>query len=249
MSFVNRSGSQAAGATLRVSALVPAGGRGVRMGGDRPKQFLAIGGVPLMVHSLRTLQAAPSVEEIILAVPSSERNYCEREIVARYGLTKVSRVVAGGAERQDSVGAALAAVAIPADVVLVHDAVRPFLTVDMIERVCTEAARVGGAIIAIPARDTLKEVGEGAVIQRTVDRRPLWQAQTPQAFQRAVLERAHERARAEAYLGTDEADLVQRLGVPVVVVEGSGENIKVTRPEDLVIGEAIWASRCKTGVP
>ncbi len=213
------------------------------MGGDKPKQFLTVGGVPLMVHALRTLQAAPMVQEIILAVPAVDHDYCAREVVAAYGLSKVRRIVAGGAERQNSVGAALDAVDPQFDLVLVHDAVRPFLTEDMIERVCEAAARHGGAIIAIPARDTLKEVGAHREIQRTVDRGRLWQAQTPQAFRREILQRAHEKARADAYLGTDEADLVQRLGETVVVVEGSGENIKVTRPEDLVIGEAIWASR------
>lgn len=213
------------------------------MGGDKPKQFLTVGGVPLMVHALRTLQEAPMVQEIILAVPAVDHDYCAQEVVAAYGLSKVRRIVAGGAERQNSVGAALEAVDPQFDLVLVHDAVRPFLTEDMIERVCEAAARHGGAIIAIPARDTLKEVGAHREIQRTVDRGRLWQAQTPQAFRREILQRAHEKARADAYLGTDEADLVQRLGETVVVVEGSGENIKVTRPEDLVIGEAIWASR------
>lgn len=183
------------------------------------------------------------VQEIILAVPAVDHDYCAQEVVAAYGLSKVRRIVAGGAERQNSVGAALEAVDPQFDLVLVHDAVRPFLTEDMIERVCEAAARHGGAIIAIPARDTLKEVGAHREIQRTVDRGRLWQAQTPQAFRREILQRAHEKARADAYLGTDEADLVQRLGETVVVVEGSGENIKVTRPEDLVIGEAIWASR------
>lgn len=222
--------------------MVPAGGRGLRMGGDRPKQFLSIGGVPLMVHALRTLQQSPLVHEIIVAVPPSERDYCARDVIGRYALTK-ARIVDGGGERQDSVRAALAAVDAASELVLVHDAVRPFLTLEMIARVCEAAAREGGAIIAIPARDTLKDVGDGQVIQRTVDRSRLWQAQTPQTFRRELLQRAHAKAQADGYLGTDEADLVQRLGERVVVVEGSGENIKVTRPEDLIIGEAIWASR------
>ncbi len=224
-------------------ALVPAAGRGVRMGGDMPKQYLVVGGVPLIVHSLRTLQSAPVVDDIVVAVPEADREYCRREIVGRFGLTKVRHVVAGGAQRQDSVQAALAAAEARAEIVVVHDAVRPFLTVEMIVRVCEAAARHGGAIIAIPARDTLKEVGEDGRIERTVDRTRLWQAQTPQAFRLDILQRAHEKARADRYVGTDEADLVQRLGEPVVVVEGSGDNIKVTKPEDLVIGDAIWASR------
>lgn len=230
---------------VRAAALVPAAGRGARMGGDRPKQYLSIGGVPLLVHALRILQAAPCVHHIILAVPAADHDYCAKDIVEPYHLTKVTRIVAGGAQRQDSVRAALEAVDGDAEVVLVHDAVRPFLTVDMVTGVCAAAARHGGAITAIPVRDTLKEVGAQDEIQRTVDRSHLWQAQTPQAFRRDILQRAHEQAAVDRYIGTDEADLVQRIGERVVVVEGSGENIKVTRPEDLIIGEAIWAARSK----
>ena len=130
-----------------------------------------------------------------------------------------------------------------AELVLVHDAVRPFVTEDMIARVTDAADRHGGAIIAIPSRDTLKQVGADRIIERTIDRAPLWQAQTPQAFRRSVLQKAHDHAVIIEYVGTDEADLVERIGVPVVVVEGSGENIKITRPEDLIIGEAILAER------
>ncbi|GKS58976.1 2-C-methyl-D-erythritol 4-phosphate cytidylyltransferase [Nitrospira sp.] len=213
------------------------------MGGETPKQYLRIGGVPLLAHALHTLQQATQIDHIILAVPEADRDYCKKEIVARFGVNKVRHIVAGGAQRQDSVGAALAAVDPTVELVLVHDAVRPFLTIDMIARVCHAAARHGGAIIAIPVRDTLKAVGAEAHIESTLDRGRLWQAQTPQAFRREVLERAHEKARTDHYIGTDEADLVQRIGEPVVVVEGSGENIKITRPEDLIIGEAIWASR------
>lgn len=132
------------------------------------------------------------------------------------------------------------------EIVLVHDAVRPFLTKDMIQRVVEAAVQHGAAIIALPMRDTVKCVGADGVIQRTVDRRPLWLAQTPQAFRRAWLEEGHRRALLDGTHATDDADLVEQTGRPVVVVEGSGENIKVTRPEDLVIGEAILNSRTTT---
>lgn len=213
------------------------------MGGIRPKQFLSVGGVPLMVHALRTLQASEWIEQIIVAAPASEHDFCRQDVIAPYRLTKVTTVVEGGRERQDSVRAALQLVPDGMDVVLVHDAVRPFLTEDIIVRACKAAVAEGGAVVAIPARDTLKEVGPGHAIQRTVDRTPLWQAQTPQVFRRALLQQAHARAEADGYVGTDEADLVQRIGARVVVVEGSGENMKVTRPEDLIIAEAIWAAR------
>ena len=213
------------------------------MGGSVPKQFLSLGGEPLVVHSLRILQAADIVDEIILAVPESDLDYCANELVKRRGFSKVTRVVAGGVERQDSVGRALDQVTEETEIVLVHDAVRPFLTGQMVSQVIAHADKHGAAIIALPMRDTVKEVDSEHVIQRTLDRRPLWLAQTPQAFRRQWLQEAHRKAQAEGIHATDDAYLVEWLGHSVMVVEGSGENIKVTRPEDIVIGEAILASR------
>ena len=224
-------------------AVVPAAGRGLRMGGCVPKQFLAIGGLPLVVHSLRILQAAPSVDAIVLAVPQDDIDYCRADIVKAHHFDKVTQVVAGGKERQDSVRLALAAVGNDADIVLVHDAVRPFLTVQMVEDVVKAARATGAAIIALPMRDTVKEVRADRVIQQTVDRKTLWLAQTPQAFRKDWLQEAHRKAQAEGIVATDDAYLLEWMGRSVTVVEGSGENIKVTRPEDMIIGEAILASR------
>jgi len=213
------------------------------MGGFVPKQFLSIGGQPLVVHSLRTLQASPSIDAIVLAVPQADIAYCQSEIVDAHHFTKVIQVVAGGQERQDSVRHALAVVGEDVDIVVVHDAVRPFLTTRMVEEVVAAARANGAAIIALPMRDTVKQVGAGHVIERTVDRRPLWLAQTPQAFRREWLQEAHRKAQVEGVASTDDAYLIEWMGHPVTVVEGSGENIKVTRPEDMIIGEAIFASR------
>ena len=213
------------------------------MGGAVPKQFLSLGGEPLVVHSLRILQAAHTVDEIILAVPETDLDYCTNDLVRRHGFSKVKKVVPGGLERQDSVRQALEQVPEETEIVLVHDAVRPFLTGQMVDDVVASAEKHGAAIIALPMRDTVKQVGSDHVIQRTVDRRPLWLAQTPQAFRRSWLQEAHRKAHAEGIHATDDAFLVEWLGYPVAVVEGSGENIKVTRPEDMVIGEAILASR------
>lgn len=226
-----------------VVALVPAAGRGLRMGGSVPKQFLSLGGEPLIIQSLRMLQAAPAVDRIILAVPLADVEYCEREIVSGHGFTKVMKVVVGGVERQDSVRCALDQVPSDTEIVLIHDAVRPFVTLRMIDEVVAAARKEGAAIIALPMRDTVKQVRADGVIERTVDRTPLWLAQTPQAFRRDWIETAHRKAHAEGVRATDDAFLVEWLGHSVAVVEGSGENIKVTRPEDLVIGEAILASR------
>lgn len=213
------------------------------MGGTVRKQFRSIGGVPLVVHSLRVLQASPVIDAIILAVPEADISSCRRDIVESYHFTKVVAVVAGGQERQDSVRHALTAVDGQTEIVVVHDAVRPFLTEDMLTRVVAEAEAQGAAIVALPVRDTVKLVGAEHVIERTVDRRPLWLAQTPQAFRRDWLEEAHRKAQADGAAATDDAFLIERIGKSVTVVEGSGENIKITRPEDLIIGEAIFASR------
>ncbi len=218
------------------------------MGGSVPKQFLALGGQPLILHSLRVLQASSVIDEIILAVPQNEMEYCLKEIAAKHHFTKVTKVVPGGHERQDSVRHALEAVHDDVDVVLVHDAVRPFLTELMVEGVVRAARAKGAAIIALPMKDTVKQVGTDHVIKRTVDRQSLWLAQTPQAFRRDWLLAAHRKAHAEGVRATDDAYIIEWAGHPVSVVEGSGENIKVTRPEDMVIGEAILASRRSGGM-
>jgi 2-C-methyl-D-erythritol 4-phosphate cytidylyltransferase len=218
------------------------------MGGSVPKQFLALGGQPLILHSLRVFQASSVIEEVILAVPLNEMDYCLKEIVAKHRFTKVTKVVPGGHERQDSVRHALEAVHDDVDVVLVHDAVRPFLTEHMVDEVVKAARAKGAAIIALPMKDTVKQVGANHVIERTVDRQSLWLAQTPQAFRRDWLLAAHRKAHAEGIRATDDAYLIEWAGHAVSVVEGSGENIKVTRPADMVIGEAILASRRSRGM-
>ncbi|MCP9456184.1 MAG: 2-C-methyl-D-erythritol 4-phosphate cytidylyltransferase [Nitrospira sp.] len=230
-----------------VVAVVPAAGKGLRMGGAVPKQFLALGGEPVVVHALRALEASPIVGTIILAVPPSDLDYCVDELIPQAGLKKITKVVAGGKERQDSVRRALEYVPEETEVVLVHDAVRPFVTESMVREVVEAAYRVGGAIVALPMRDTVKQVGTQGYVERTIDRRPLWLAQTPQAFRFDRLLAVHRKAHAEGVHATDDAFLFEWAGYPVMVVEGSGDNIKITRPEDMVIGEAILLSRQQGG--
>jgi 2-C-methyl-D-erythritol 4-phosphate cytidylyltransferase len=227
----------------RTIAIIPAAGLGLRMGGAVRKQFLPIGGLPLLVHSLRVFQSSPVIDAVIVAVPEEDLDYCRRKIVEPHGFTKVTQIVAGGRERQDSVRHALAGVDESVHLVVIHDAVRPFVTGAMVGQVVEAASADGAAIIALPMRDTVKQVGGDHRIERTIDRRPLWLAQTPQAFRRDWLVEAHRKAQAEGLAATDDAFLLEWMGHPVRVVEGSGENIKVTRPEDLIMGEAILASR------
>ena len=213
------------------------------MGGNVRKQFRLLGGLPLLVHSLRVFQSSPVIDAVVVAVPDSDVEYCRTEIVKLHGFSKVTHVVAGGKERQDSVRHALSVVEAGIDLVVIHDAVRPFVTETMVRQVVEAAAVDGAAIIALPMRDTVKHVGDDRLIERTIDRRPLWLAQTPQAFRRDWLQEAHRKAQAEGLEATDDAFLLEWMGHSVRVVEGSGENIKVTRPEDLIIGEAILAAR------
>jgi len=215
------------------------------MGGAVPKQFLALGGLPILVHALRALEQCRAVTDILLAVPAADRQSCLTDIVEQHRFHKIRKIVAGGEQRQDSVRHGLQEVESDVEIVLVHDAVRPLITETLIAAVIDAAATHGAAIAAIPMRDTVKRVGHDHFIESTLDRGPLWLAQTPQAFHRALLDEAHRKAQIERFHGTDDAQLVERLGRRVAIVEGSAENIKITRPEDLVIGEAILAARAR----
>ena len=222
-----------------VSAVVPAGGRGMRMGSNIPKQFLTLGDVPLLVHALKTFEFSSIISEIILVVPEDDCAYCRDHIVPTYGLKKVSQVVGGGRRRQDSVLNGIKATNPNSDIVVIHDAVRPFLTETMIANVVEAARKHGSAIVAIPLRDTVKLVNVDGLIKETLSREELWAAQTPQAFRRDILLRAHEQGETDGVDATDDAFLVERMGLSVSIVEGSSDNIKVTRPEDLQMGQAI----------
>jgi 2-C-methyl-D-erythritol 4-phosphate cytidylyltransferase len=223
----------------RAAVVVPAAGSGRRLGGVR-KAYLELAGEPLLVRALRPFLAHPAIEWAVVALPEEDAADPPAWLVT---LDPRVRVVAGGAERTDSVRAALAAVPPACDVVLVHDAARPLVTGDVVERVFAAVSAQAGAIAAVPVEDTIKEVEPDRAIARTLDRGRLWRAQTPQGFPRALLEEAHRRALAEGVVATDDAALVERLGGRVVVVEGSPENLKVTGPLDLPLAEAILRRR------
>ena len=231
-----------------ITAVVPAAGRGVRMGTNVPKQFLTLGGVPLLVHALQVFESTPSISEIILVVPEDDCRDCREDIVPTYGFQKVSKVVAGGRRRQDSVLNGVHAANPASDIIVVHDAVRPFVTETMIMEVVKAAQRYGAAIVAIPMRDTVKRVEDG-LIEETLSRDHLWLAQTPQAFHKELLVRAHQQGESDGIDATDDAFLVERLGLPVAIVQGSSDNIKVTRPEDLHMGQAILVAKQSESCP
>jgi 2-C-methyl-D-erythritol 4-phosphate cytidylyltransferase len=208
------------------------------MHADRAKQMLELGGVPLLVHTLRRFEACEAVDQVILVLQPNLTS----EVLAllpRHNLKKIVRVVGGGAERQDSVYRGLQVVnGESAGIVLVHDAARPFIKPDEIRAVIERAENKGAAIMASPAVDTIKQVQQ-STIRRTLNRQLIYYAQTPQAFRYAIIKEAYDKAFAEGFLATDDAQLVERLGHKVSVVEGSQINIKITRPFDLKIAEVI----------
>ncbi|MGB3364544.1 MAG: 2-C-methyl-D-erythritol 4-phosphate cytidylyltransferase [Thermodesulfobacteriota bacterium] len=234
-------------ANMKAAVIITAGGLGKRFGegiDKLPKQFIPLSNKPIIAHSIQAFESSDFIKEIILVVPDNWIEYTKAQIVDQFDIKKVSKVIAGGAQRQDSVRKGLSSLLTKPDIVAVHDGVRPFITVDIIEEVITEAANSGGAIAAIPATDTIKQSSSEHIIEKTVARNKIWFAQTPQAFKHEILLEAFEKASEEGYLGTDEAELVERIGREVKLVLGSKNNMKITTPEDLELGELI----IKTGV-
>lgn len=222
----------------RVAAILPAAGLGTRMGADTPKQFLELDGVPLVVFTLRRLAASPAITEFFIAARAEDIVFVQNK-VAKAGVGRPARVVHGGDTRQQSVANALAQVDSATEIVLVHDAVRPLVTREQVERVIAEARTRGTAILGIPAIDTVKEVKRAslpedvALITATIPRERIVMAQTPQAFSHGLLKEAFRKAQQDDVTASDEAALVERLGRDVFVVLGSERNLKITRPADM----------------
>ncbi|MGE0405309.1 MAG: 2-C-methyl-D-erythritol 4-phosphate cytidylyltransferase [Candidatus Korobacteraceae bacterium] len=230
---------------MSVIVILPAAGLGTRMApaSGRPgmsKQFAELGGVPVVIHTLRKFAAHPEVSEIYVAVRASEIRAL-KDRVAKENLTKPIHVVEGGEHRQDSVARAMEAVhARESDLVLVHDAVRPFVDAEIIQKVIDAAQRHGAAIAAVPAVDTIKQVertAEGAIVRATIPREQIVLVQTPQGFRYSVLKQAMQEAQRDGFTGTDEAALVERSGGTVAVVMGTAKNFKITTPGDVQLAE------------
>ena len=221
---------------MKITAIIPAAGFGRRMGGAVPKQFMYLAGRPILDYILTAFEDHGGVESVILTVPEEEVETVTEKCKA---FAIVKQVIAGGEQRQDSVYNGLKSIEKGTDLVIVHDGVRPFLTVEMIESVIKAATEYSAAITAIPVSDTVKRATEEGWVDRTIDRSDLWRVQTPQAFRYDLLRRAFEKAMADSYYGTDESSLVEYIGQPVKIIMGSLLNIKITRPEDLVLGEKI----------
>jgi 2-C-methyl-D-erythritol 4-phosphate cytidylyltransferase len=220
-------------------AILAAAGQGLRFG--QRKQLLELGGKPVAAWSLEVLARSPDVQSIVIACEPDERERFER-LARRMESKAFIRVVDGGARRQDSVFEALRALDDPVDIVVIHDGARPFLHDALLHEVIAKARDVGGAIAAVPVKDTIKQANEAGFVQRTIPRDRVWAAQTPQAFGYDLLFAAHESAQEGGFLATDDAELVERTGsVAIAIVESSYENLKITTPEDLLVAERIAA--------
>lgn len=225
-----------AGAIHQAGVIVVAAGRGTRMGTKESKQYLMLENKPIVVHTLEMFDRHPWITEMVLVTGEQDVDRCQ-SWVAEYGITKKIKVVPGGAERQQSVYHGLRYISTPW--VLVHDGVRPFVTSSQITSCCEAAVQHGAAVLAVPVKDTVKKADEQGWVAETLNRSELWAIQTPQAFRREDLLSAHERAAQDGFIGTDDSMLVERLGIPVKLVEGGYNNIKITTPEDLDFAEWI----------
>ena len=236
----------------KVGGVILAAGRGERMGAPLNKAFLPLGDRPLLLHSIFTVEAAAVVDAYLVAVYPDEVAFC-RALLAPYGLQKLVAVIPGGSSRQESAAAGVRALR-DFGLVAVHDAARPFLSVELLEGAVRRAAAAGSpdlragrqgaaVVVAVPLKDTVKMVDSSGTVRETPARDGLWIAQTPQVFQRDLLLRAYAEAERDGFTGTDDACLVERLGVPVAVYRGSDDNFKVTTPEDLRIARAILEQR------
>ena len=228
-------------------AIIAAAGQGVRMGGNRAKQFLQLDGVPIIIHTLKRFEHCAAIDECILVLPAADAaGFLDQ--AGKFGLRKLSQVVAGGASRRDSVFCGLRAIReATVEIVAVHDGVRPFVSAGEIDRTIAAAREHGAAVLVAPATDTIKEVEQGRVI-RTLPREKLRHALTPQCFRYDLLRRAYEQSTEADGDITDDSMLVERLGETVAVVEGDPRNIKITRPEDIALAEIILVLRSSVGL-
>lgn len=246
-------------ASERTVAIVPAAGRGERMARAENKVFLPLGDRPILAHALGVFESCELVDEVVVTVGEGEQDRCRREIVEPFELRKVSGIVRGGASRQESVGLALDHIGPAASLVVIHDGARPLLPAGLLVQAIELGRQTGAVVVGLPAKDTTKRVtaqgSRGSApggqplpylqVAETLDRRDLWQVQTPQVFWLDLAHMAYRRAAERGVVATDDASLVEKLRHPVVVLPGSEENLKVTTPLDLILARAILAWRAK----
>jgi len=223
---------------MNVRAIIAAGGRGERMGGDLPKQFIQIKKKPVLAYTLENFEKCKLIDEIILVVPEEYVGLCSYKVVDVFNFRKIRKIISGGKERQDSVYKALLSLPGNTDIVTIHDGVRPFISTEKIVKSIEMCQNDKAVILALPINETVKRVEDKFVIT-TLDREKLWVAQTPQTFEYKLILEAYKKAMQDGFIGTDDSSLVEWIGFKVKVLEGEYENIKITTPEDLVLAERI----------
>ncbi len=218
---------------MKSAAIIAAGGRGLRMKTAVNKQFIEIENKPIIAHTLEIFEKCAEIECIIPVVPEDWLLYLAENIVDKYGFSKIENIVCGGKNRQESVFAGL--IALPPDIthVAIHDAVRPFVNEDLLKKVLRVGAQTGAAILAVPVKDTLKQISNG-IVEKTLDRSSAWLIQTPQVFERKAILAAYHNAIDHGKIATDDSALLEAMGGKVHVVESTSSNIKITTPEDLL---------------
>jgi len=226
-----------------VSVIIAAAGMSNRMGNKTNKQFISIGGKPILAHTIEKFEDSRYIDEIILVSKEEEIEYCRKEIVKRYKFNKVTNIIRGGKERQDSVYNGILALNEKTGIVLTHDGARPFVSKENIEDGIKGVIDHGACVIGVPVTDTIKVVSEDNIIVKTPIRSSLWAAQTPQCFLKDIIIKGYERAIEDGFLGTDDSSIVERIGYNVKMIMGSYENIKITTPEDIDLAESLFQGK------
>lgn len=220
---------------MKADAVIVSAGKGQRFTEGKKKQYYLLADKPILAHTLDKFETCPLVRSIVLVVGQGDMNYCLKEIVEKYRYRKISHIVPGGKRRQDSVKNGIDALSKDADIVVIHDGVRPLVTREMIEDSIHSAQRFGAVVLAMPVKETIKVAHTDGTVLKTLDRESLWHIQTPQAFQVRVIKQAYQKAAKDGFVGTDDASLVERLGMKVHILPGSYTNIKITTSEDLIL--------------
>jgi len=226
-----------------VSVIIAAAGMSNRMGSKINKQFISIDNKPILAHTLEKFEKCKYIDEIIVVSKEEEVEYCRKQIVKKYGFKKVTNIVRGGKERQDSVYNGILALNERTDIVLTHDGARPFIKLESIEEGVRGVVEHGACVIGVPVKDTIKVITPLNEVHHTPKRDLLWAAQSPQCFWVHLLKKGYEMASEEGIIGTDDSSLVEKIGQPIKMIMGSYDNIKITTPEDLIIADSFLKDR------
>jgi len=231
---------------MKADAIIVSAGKGQRFMEGKKKQFSLLADKPILAHTLDQFETCPLIRSTLLVVGQEDLDYCLKEIVEKYEYRKVGQIIPGGKRRQDSVKNGIDALAKDVEIVVIHDGVRPFVTKAMIEDSIHSAERFGAVVLAMPVKETIKMANPNGTVLKTLDREALWQIQTPQTFQAKLIKEAYSKGTEDGFTGTDDASLVERLGVKVHILPGSYTNIKITTPEDLILANLFLKMRAQT---